>query len=368
MSPSDGALEVARGTCFVLFTYDVARSIDLAACQRQLPGATTRRAFTPGRRAMEYFAYRPTPLHVALEAPPIRIGDHLTAPGVDIVLYDFGAVSVTYSIPLTGPLEAAAELAQAVARTGSFLDDSRRRVDAVLAPLRGALEGYWIADVVEDYLIFDLEELAPALPAEALYSTHAAQFARLLRAEPRPLSGEETRDAVAAHITLDPAGVTLVDWGAALVYRQDIGDLRTVIEFANLQLLELRFLDRQLDEALERSYAVVAGGRPGWRSILRSHRAEMQRIARLQVDAAVLFERVTSALKVFGEESLSRLYDLIGGRFRLADWNASILRKLQTLDSIYAKLADAAAARRMEILEWMIVILIALSILVSLGR
>jgi hypothetical protein len=42
-----------------------------------------------------------------------------------------------------------------------------------------------------------------------------------------------------------------------------------------------------------------------------------------------------------------------------------ILRKLDTLDTIYGKMADRAATRRMEVLEWIIIILIAVSITVS---
>ena len=40
----------------------------------------------------------------------------------------------------------------------------------------------------------------------------------------------------------------------------------------------------------------------------------------------------------------------------------SISRKLQTLDGIYGKMADRAASLRMELLEWIIILLIAVSI------
>ena len=43
-----------------------------------------------------------------------------------------------------------------------------------------------------------------------------------------------------------------------------------------------------------------------------------------------------------------------------------ISRKLATLDSIYAKTADRAASRRMEVLEWIIILLFVLSIVLSL--
>jgi uncharacterized Rmd1/YagE family protein len=47
----------------------------------------------------------------------------------------------------------------------------------------------------------------------------------------------------------------------------------------------------------------------------------------------------------------------------ISEWDASITRKLQTLDGIYEKVSDRAAARRMEVLEWIIIVLIAISIL-----
>ena len=80
----------------------------------------------------------------------------------------------------------------------------------------------------------------------------------------------------------------------------------------------------------------------------------------------MLFEQVTNALKLVGEQFLARVYRLASQHFRLAEWDASISRKLATLDSIYAKTADRAASRRMEVLEWIIIVLIALSIILSL--
>jgi uncharacterized Rmd1/YagE family protein len=53
---------------------------------------------------------------------------------------------------------------------------------------------------------------------------------------------------------------------------------------------------------------------------------------------------------------------LVNRRFHLDEWDASILRKLQTLESIYQKISDQGTNRRMEILEWVIIVLIAASI------
>jgi uncharacterized Rmd1/YagE family protein len=82
----------------------------------------------------------------------------------------------------------------------------------------------------------------------------------------------------------------------------------------------------------------------------------------------VLFERVTNALKLVGDQYLSRLYNLISGRLHLRDWDTSIVRKLQTIGGIYEKLADRATARRLEVLEWIVILLIALEILIPFLR
>ena len=74
---------------------------------------------------------------------------------------------------------------------------------------------------------------------------------------------------------------------------------------------------------------------------------------------------MTNALKLVGDQYLARVYAFASSRFHLAQWDASITRKLQTLDGIYAKMADRAASRRMELLEWIIIILIAASIMIS---
>ena len=77
---------------------------------------------------------------------------------------------------------------------------------------------------------------------------------------------------------------------------------------------------------------------------------------------------MNNTLKLLGDQYLARVYRLVNKRFHLEDWDASILRKLQTLESIYEKISDQAVNRRMEILEWVIIILIAAEIAIGFLR
>jgi hypothetical protein len=357
-----GGLRVEVGAVHVLSAFDVAPYIDLAECERRVMAGTYRQHITRKRRALEYFEYRPAPLRIAQSTDAIDVGRHRTLPTVDVVFYDFGAISVVHTIPFQGDLAELAGLSAEIYDSQLLPQAARQLVEGIIGTLGDSARGFRLADVVEDYVIFHVSEFDRPLTNEDLATDQAGGIARILRAEDGPLSAQEVEDATSHRIAFTKSDLAVLDWNATVLYGHDVEDLRTVIEFANVQLLEMRFLDRQLDDALEESYGLVSRRRQVFSSLLRSYRKDARRIARLQVDTAILFERVTNALKVFGEEYLGRIYRLTAQRLQLAAWDVSAIRKLGTLDSIYAKLSDEAAARRLEILEWIIVALIAASI------
>ncbi|HSF31846.1 MAG TPA: hypothetical protein VLK82_15390, partial [Candidatus Tectomicrobia bacterium] len=96
-------LSIARGTCYLLFAYDIARAIDLDQAERHVVALKQREALRRRRRAPKYFEYHPPPLRVTQDADAIPLGNYRSATSVDLVLYDFGAVSVVYTIDLIGP-------------------------------------------------------------------------------------------------------------------------------------------------------------------------------------------------------------------------------------------------------------------------
>jgi hypothetical protein len=358
MTSPPPALTVHRGTCYALLAYDVGSAIDLSACERLL--REPRRTVHVRSRAVAYFEYRPAPLYVVQDTEPIRFEGGVTTPEVAMVLYDFGVVTVTFAVPIAGPVGDVIALSDVLDGSPDLRERGRALVVDLLARLGPAVRDARLAPTTEDYLVFHLEALDPPVPPAALWTDHAQDMARLLRSERGLLAEPETADATGARLTYGPRDGALFDWNAAVVYAPDLEDIRTVIEFANVQLLEMRYLDHQLDLALDQSYTLVS--RRGPAGLLRSYQADLRRVARLQVDAAILFEQVTSGLKIFGDQYAAKGYRILADRFRLADWDATILRKLQTLDSIYGKLTDQAATRRMELLEWIIVLLIAISI------
>jgi hypothetical protein len=355
-------MDVRKGVCFALFAYEVGLAIKLDEAERRITAMTQRLRLGRTRRAPRYFEYRPAPLRVTFEADPWAIGEFRSGVSVDVVLYDFGAVSVTYHIPIEGPFSRLLDLSEVLYDNVLLLADSRSRVESLLATIGEAVERPSVSDSVEDYVIFQIEECTPAPAGDELCVRYARDIAQILRCERRPLSEQEVQDALSCHISFGMDDATVIDWNAGLLYGRDTDDERAVLEFANVELLEMRHLDQQLSEALDQAYEALTRrmeGRFRW-PVLSD--ADKPRIAQLQVDSAILFERVTNALKLVGDQYLARVYRLASQRFHLERWDAGILRKLETLNSIYGKMSDQAATRRMEALEWIIIALIAVSI------
>lgn len=356
-------MRVAHGTGYLYFAYDVGQAIDLEAVARQVTQQAEPAVMRHRRPAPRYFQYEAPPLRVRIDTPPLPIGGRTTHAGADAVLFDFGALSVRYTVPLEGPLDGLIALSAAMQEeTGAVVDDARRRVGELFDVIRTCVRAPNIAPLTEDYAVYEIGALEPAAAPAELLAREPHVLARILRGEPLELSEDEVQDALSARIAYGLADLTLVDWNAALVFDEDAEDACAVLEYVNTQLLEMRLLDGRLDRSLDRCYEVVSSRRR-----LPFVPLDARRIGQMQVDGALLYERVRNALKLLGDQYLSRLYRLAAGRFHLAEWHGSIERKLEAIESIYEKLFNRASTQRMEFLEWLIALLIVLEIVLSLA-
>jgi hypothetical protein len=359
-------VNIAQGLAYITFAYDAARSIDLVAAERRIHETSQRQTIRQKRRAPSYFEFQPPPLRVSRETEPLGVGRFFTRPGIDLLLYDFGAVAVIYTIPLERSFSGLLDLSEELYSNALLLSDSRQRVEQALKVIGDAATHANLADMVEDYVLFHIESLEEPFEGTAFCRQHRQQIAQILRAERRPLSEQEITDALAATLSYSAEDVTIIDWNAALLVDRDGDDVRSVLEFANVELVEVRYLDQRLDQALDKSYETLVKHQSGLLRRIGYYGADLRSLAELQVDNATLFEGVNNAVKLLGDQYLSRAYQMASRRFHLDDWDASILRKLHTLESIYEKLSDQTTTRRMEILEWVIIFLIAFSIVLEL--
>ncbi|NLX14611.1 MAG: hypothetical protein GXY44_13295 [Phycisphaerales bacterium] len=356
------SFEIEQGMAHVFFAYDVGLSIDLDKAEQGITTAKYRKTIQHKRRAPRYFEYDPPPLRASMDIEPLSIGSFDTQASVEATIHDFGAISVEYRIALNGPLEGLLVLSDDLYDNERLLADSRARVEQLLTMIQQAVNKPAISGPVEDYVIYSIGSLRGGVHCQRILAEQAPLLAKILRAERDSLSQQEIQEALACRLSFGEDDLVIIDWIAAILFDENADDVRAVLEFSNIELLEMRCLDRQLDAALDESYQALYRQPGSWLRLFGARDKDLRRVAELQVDGALLFEGVHNAIKLLGDQYLARVYRSTSKRLHLHEWEAGILRKLQVLESIYEKLSDHHAHWRMEVLEWIIIILIALSI------
>lgn len=357
-----GEGETARlaGVCHAVFCFDVGFQVDLGALERRLVEASRVRAVRVRRPSPAWFEYEPAPVGVMLAGETVSVGGWSSEAGTECLVYDFGAVAVRYRIPFDADPETLVGLGAVLYDNAALHADAATRVERLCSAAGDAVQRAGVSALTEDYAVYAVREWsAPGCSGVPdLLERHGAALARLMQAERGELSPERVAQTLSARIGYAPGDLSVIDWNAALLFDPEGEDVLAVLTHANIELLEMRWLDDQLDRLLERAHQLMArlarrtvwpGGQTG---------REIRRFAELQTDSALLFEGVNNAIKLIGDQHLARVYTVASDRLNLPQWDASVLRKLGVAESVYQKLSDSAVNKRMEILEWIIIVLI----------
>ena len=256
-----------RAVCYLSYAFEVGLSIDLDACDRQLE-QSSRQSIKKSRRVPPHFDYRPRPLRIA-EQPAGLAHGNARVTRVELVLHDFGAAAVTYHMPVECSPGELARLSESLQASETFEQDARARLAALLAGLGSAVTRPRLAAASEDYLVVTIDPTSLSDNIEVLVRDRAPEIAAILRGTAGPLAAEEIAEAVRNRLSFSPEDLTVIDWNASLIIDREPDDTRLLLEFANVQLLELRHLDAELDRSVDQVYTVLAHTDQGWFRSLR---------------------------------------------------------------------------------------------------
>jgi len=346
------------GECRACFAFEAASAIDLAHAAARFP-ASAREALPQSRRLPADADFAQKPLRIVVERAPIALGAWRTESAVEVTLYDFGAVSVSFRIAIDGSPAELRALAAALWNNAALAAAARACVDEIVTTLGDSALRPEVRGAPEDYIVFVVDPARTGGAAPTIAAFGAANIAALVRLEDKPLSAEEIADATAQPLAYGEHDLVLVDWAAAFVVDAEPAATLAVLEFANVQLAELKHLDSELDRGLDQVWAMANDRRLFARFRLR---ANLRKLAELELEGAALFDGITNALKLFGDAFLARVQRAAGRRFRIDDWEKSIARKLETLGSVTERLESRQSQYRSELLEWIIIALIAFEI------
>lgn len=362
------SLLLSRGRILVYHLFAVADSLDLDQVRKRWEGQSKTSRLVSRRAAPPYLQFLNPPVTLPLGERPLypRPDDQVMA-DVSAKAFDFGVLSIRWEIGMPREWDTLVQQAPCFVDNTALSLLSRQLLEEIRPRLAPAMTNPYREVLEEDYTIFYVEafEGPEVLSARELLATYGADIAQLIRGEPKALSPAEQAETLRQQISYFDDDLLVIDWNAALVYdHEGSSEHIDILEFANCELLELRYYDALLDRELDQIYhEVESGPASGWRYWLRNrYRPTSHRLLTLMVDVVELKDQIENALKLIGDLYSARVYRAIADRLRLRDWEASIEGKLRSARSIYEVLTDSLDIQRSVFLEWTIIILIALEI------
>ncbi len=316
------------------------------------------------------------PITVILGTEEVVLGGNRLTVEVSARIFDFGVISLRARVPAPPGITwhgfvDFGELLDAAAVIPLLLDG---HLNSLLERIRSCIERPAIAAQTEDYIVYRVARLSDVHGAAVLPAVlHDTLLAPLLLNERRALSAGALRELLPHRFSYTAEDLAVLTWDNALIVDASLvdTDVQFILEFANAQLLELRFYDATLDAELPRMYDRIEAARPGSRKLAIFSRRYAPLLAELQrtvADSTELVERVENALKVTDDVYLARIYAAALELFRGRAWRAGIDRKLAIIRETYSMLNDEQQSARSEALEVAIVLLIVLEILLAIFR
>jgi hypothetical protein len=362
--------------CYRLFDIGYAVDLDraLTTLSASAPDEVRPERLRPVSGEAQALQISNPPITVSLGAETLEIDGDPLAAELSARIFDFGVVSLRVRIAAPPAIDW-----EAFTRFGRRLEH-HPQIDALMSRslatlaerIAVAVERPAMAEVREDYTVFRVaravDDDGTPLLADALATLNVVP---LLFNESRELSADARRELLPHRFSYATDDLAILSWETALMFEpgDHDTDLQYILEFANAQLLELRYYDALLDAQLPRLYDEIETARAR-RAVFPGRRfgALLTRLHAQVADSTELIERVENALKVTDDVYLARVYGAALELFRGRTWRAGIDRKLAILRDTYAMLNAEAQAARSETLEIAIVVLIVVELVLALLR
>lgn len=365
---------VHRASVIAMRLVDIADTIDLAAVEslwaRHAHTAAARsRLITTPAKAMSFGV---PPVVLALEPVQVIIDGQPVQASVMARLYEFGVAAFSVRVasddlPWTA-FTARVNAVDTALGIASGNDLWPRLVAQITALLKPALVRPSSEPLHEDYLLAVVHALEGIGSTASLHED--VDLVPLLSGETRALSEQSRQDLLRQRYAYYTDDLVVLTWDRAFIVEpRNDSDVVDVLEVANAQLLELRYYDELLDAELPRMYDLVEATRNVANPFAARRYADLARhLYTLVAEVTEITEKVDNALQVTEDVYLSRVYTSALELYRVPHVSKAVDRKLAIIRDSYSALYEEASSKRGELMEWAIILLIAVEVVIAIVR
>jgi hypothetical protein len=352
-SPSPVAAPLT-GSVIVLIQFDVCEELRLDQLQQAVNARTLEQPKTK-HSVPTYVRYQKPPVVEPLRPLLLAGGEQLEG---EIKYYDYGVVSVIYTLSFSGNWQDLVHLASQwvwdVDFTAHVEPIVRQRLEREATAL---IKPYsrWLS---EDYFIFHVSGEAGAPTAADLTRDHGREIAQIVRGDKLRLSEGECTEVLQSRVSYYEDDLAVIGWNAAFLYDSNTGAETAIqlLEYANSQLLEFRHYDELLTGILDSVYQSLER-KKGMLSRWRMSRSAT-RLHTVLLDIGELTERADNSLKFLSDMFTARLYRLAAARIGVPDYKDLVARKMNTAEDLYQDMVDQFNQARGFFLETVVVLIL----------
>ena len=356
--------KITKGIALLYYCFDVGYEILISHLEKIRGKIARQSLLSYTRLTPPYIQYKVPPLLIRLGKRRIIIEGKEFNMLLDAKVYDFGVITIRFVLPVSGVIDQLYELCRLLTESkalrkraiSEFLKIRSDVIQAVIKPREVA------ENDLEDYAIFMVQEFDQELIASDLLDKYSVELARILKGE-KNLSSTRAKEAVKNPLSYYENDLTLIDWNSTFIFDPESSyDVPDVIEFALIQLLELRLYDQMLDAIIDDAYDTIVPARFRLFPFSRT----LQNLTQIKLDISEIVDRLEKHLKLIGDIYLAKVYDTASQRFYLENWKSAVRSKLSTIESIFNVSWDRTQTNRMIILETAIVVLFIIDIVLIL--
>ena len=358
---------VKKGKIIIYRVFDVSAEIDLSLVESKAKEGAKRLRLSryPYMKALEFTN---PPVSFELSGFSRDLFGRNTGISVIAKAYDFGALSLAFYVPVPEGTSFfdIETVAKALDTDESIDKKALEYIKQLINNFGEAIKSPGInEEYVEDYMIFLIQELEQKLEIPEFLGRYDPS--RLLLYETREISPQTREETLKHRFSYYPDDLVIVHLDNAFVIEPSgSSDILDILEFANAQLLELRYYDHVLDKQLSWIYGELSKRKTVSVFRVREYDNLAKKITVFLMELTEVTEKVDNALKVTEDVYYARIYRTAMVLFRSRDWELSIKEKLQVVTNTYKMIYDEISTKRGHILEIGILLLIAIEIVIIL--
>ncbi|MCK5511937.1 MAG: hypothetical protein KAI96_03970 [Thermodesulfovibrionia bacterium] len=360
-------LSIERGRIIIYRLFDIASEIDLSLIESKAREGTKRLRLSkyPYMKALEFAN---PPISIELQGFVKSLFGQDTRVNVIAKAYDFGVLSIAFSIPI--PQNSTFTELETETKKLDLDESINGKANDYISQLINSLGNAIISpgvkeNFIEDYTIFLIEKLGKEMEAPEFLKQYDPSC--LLLYETHKVSSPQREETLKHRFSYYPDDLVIIHHDNAFIIEPSgSSDILDILEFANAQILELRYYDHVIDKELTRIYSELPkrGGVSIFR--LRTYEKLARKITQTVTDLTEVTEKVDNALKVTEDVYYARIYRTAMMLLRSRDWELSIKGKLQIVTNTYKMLYNEITTKRGHLIELGIFLLIVIEIIILL--